>query len=464
MINLFISYSHEDERHLKQLRTFLSDRNCPNIRIWDDGKIEPGAEWDAEIKNRLDEAHIVLLLITQTFLNSRYINNVELNTALENLDKKKTRVVPIFVKDCFLEPYPQITRLQGLPDNKRFLSTLGDAADREYVQIVKKINEIAGEMLTDLQIRKSIDQQDEQSRAAKDIAMLSDNRKVFLSIPDSFSGREKRKEFLYVVMGRKQYENWPYEIVPGIKDWEAIEKLPETERSDRMLKLIKECAFAIHIMMTADELDEGFDLLQYNLAITHEKQAAFFSNILWLPNPLVSQELDEKLLMHPTVLGNNFETIFRMIEDKNAEKEARIKAMRHDFAPHKKVYMFYDFEKDHNSMLRIKLKNMMETDKRILINFSIPGIPFEKDRAEAQESEGICLYYGQSNPEWFVIRQSMLIDAKGNQQKMLCIDDPDIDLKYDRDVSKNAFNHIIKGKDRIDFELEGFINGLFAPK
>ncbi|WP_431200521.1 toll/interleukin-1 receptor domain-containing protein [Mucilaginibacter sp. P25] len=138
MINLFISYSHEDERHLKQLRTFLSDRNCPNIRIWDDGKIEPGAEWDAEIKNRLDEAHIVLLLITQTFLNSRYINNVELNTALENLDKKKTRVVPIFVKDCFLEPYPQITRLQGLPDNKRFLSTLGDAADREYVQIVKK--------------------------------------------------------------------------------------------------------------------------------------------------------------------------------------------------------------------------------------------------------------------------------------------------------------------------------------
>jgi hypothetical protein len=461
MVNLFISYSHEDYKHLQRLRIFLSDNNCPNIQIWDDGKIGQGLVWDDVIKNNLRNSQIVLLLITQTFLNSKYINNVELKEAMEGREINKIRVIPIFVADCLLDHHPHITKLQGMPDNKRFLSTLGEFADTEYVNIVRKINKIAEEMLTDANIQKSIMQKDNKSPDANNIQTLTSNRKIFLAIPDSSTGRERRKEFLYVVMGRMQYENWSYEIVPGVNDWQALEKMDEPEKSLRLKDIIKECVFAIHILMTADELDEGFDRLQYEISKRNEENATFFSNILWLPDPENCQDLDEKLLMNPTIRGSNYENIFKLIEDKNNEKEAKIKMLRHRFSPQKKVYMFYDFDKDHDSQLRIHIKKKIEADKRIVVNISLPGLALEKDREEVKDSEGVCLFYGASNPKWFVVRQSLLTSSQVGQQKMLCIDAPDIELKFDRDVSINAFNFLLRGGDEnLDKGLDQFINRL----
>ncbi|MXV53164.1 TIR domain-containing protein [Pedobacter sp. HMF7647] len=458
-INLFISYAHEDESYLKQLKKFINKDNSPNINIWDDGGILPGSAWDQSIKEQIEKSHIILFLISQDFLNSKYINTVELKMALDKHTKKTCRVIPIFTRNCVLDNYKEIKGLQGLPANKQFLATLGNDADNEYVLIHKKINELANELLTDKNISDSINSNDTQSGVAKQIDTLRKNKQIFLSIPDSPEGKAKRKDFLFSVLGKKQWEEWPYEIVPGVEDIKKLDTMDEPEKQEFITSLIKNSFCAIHILMTADELDEGFDQFQYLTAKNYQGSATYYKNILWLPNSQIISGLNESLLMNPAIMGSNFDQIFIMIEDTDKEKEAKIENMKPVFSATKKVYMFYDFDKDHNNDLRIKLKKEIEKKGNFLIQ-NLPSSPLEKDKQDLEKCDGACIFYGLSNPEWFVMRQSILNDAGFTHTKAVCIDNPDIDLKLDRDVSVWAYNFIIKGHGELSEKLEPFLNGL----
>jgi hypothetical protein len=69
--SVFVFYAHED----KAMRNKLSDhlgglRHGGYIKDWWDGQIVPGHEWAPEIIRRLDEADIILLHVTSSFLGS----------------------------------------------------------------------------------------------------------------------------------------------------------------------------------------------------------------------------------------------------------------------------------------------------------------------------------------------------------------------------------------------------------
>src|SRR5215831_4177406 len=117
-IKVFISYANEDrDNHwLENIKNnCLSFNGNQNVTIWDDGSILLGQEWDEIIKRKLSEADIILLLISKDFLRSQYINKIELITALTRHKNKLCTVIPIFVRHCSLDEYPQITELQGFP-------------------------------------------------------------------------------------------------------------------------------------------------------------------------------------------------------------------------------------------------------------------------------------------------------------------------------------------------------------
>jgi hypothetical protein len=62
---VFYSYSHKDTELRNQIGTFLASlRHNNKIVEWHDRKIEPGANWQNEISDRLDSAHLILLLIS----------------------------------------------------------------------------------------------------------------------------------------------------------------------------------------------------------------------------------------------------------------------------------------------------------------------------------------------------------------------------------------------------------------
>lgn len=394
------------------------------------------------------------MMISQDFLGSKYIRAVELKSALARQRQGQCIIIPIFVRECVLDTFKEIKALQGLPSNKKFLSSYGSQIDAGFVEIHKKINDLSRDLLTDFKISQLLHKGGLGSKDAREIQRLVESRKIFLSVPDSTAGREKRKNFLYSVIGKKHFDDWPYEIVPRLDELEQLSRMSIDERDTYVASLMSECLFAIHIMMTEDELDEGFDREQYLLGKKVERQSAFFPNVIWLPSQDTCSGLNEEILMNPAIFGAGSESAFSVMESMNAERLLIIDTLRNPLAPVKTVFMVYDFENDHNNHLRINLKKELEKQGKVLVKFSTPDSSLEKDKEEIQKCEAACIFYGRSIPEWFAFKQSILYDS---QIKLVCVDNPDIKLKIDRDVSTWAYNVIIKGRKELNKKVSSFL-------
>ncbi len=113
---LFLSYSHADERYRKRLDIEL--KVLANLGLiasaWHDRKIQPGEKWDDEIKRELDEADVIILLVSSNALAWRYIDTVEMKRAIERANAGDATIIPIVVSPCLWKEGP-LGEFQGLP-------------------------------------------------------------------------------------------------------------------------------------------------------------------------------------------------------------------------------------------------------------------------------------------------------------------------------------------------------------
>lgn len=129
-LRIFISYAHA-EKEIKEL--FVSHLKNPTKNrqweIWDDTMILPGDVWDDVIKKELEKADVIILLVTLGFLNSDYIEKIELLKAYEKWASHAGKVIPIKVGPCVVDEYLKITRLQwvNLYDDKDSKKNLNNA-------------------------------------------------------------------------------------------------------------------------------------------------------------------------------------------------------------------------------------------------------------------------------------------------------------------------------------------------
>jgi hypothetical protein len=114
-LKVFYSYAHTDKAYLLDLQKHLKVlENTGKIETWHDGQILPGAEWDDEILEELNEADIILFLVSADFLASDYIWRKEITQAMERRSQGKVVVVPIIIKPC-LWKQTDFAKLQALP-------------------------------------------------------------------------------------------------------------------------------------------------------------------------------------------------------------------------------------------------------------------------------------------------------------------------------------------------------------
>ena len=344
-INLFISYSHkEKDIYLPELLMYLNEKCCPRINIWYDEKISPGKEWDDEIKKSLNNADIVILMLSQSFLMSRYIQDNELKNAIYRHNLGKCKVIPIFIRQCILDPYPEVKKLQGLPRDKLFINNMGEEKWGYYADITQRLNDSAEELSTEKNIKRSLNDNTNPTilASAKQIDQLRNNKKIFLSMPSTEEGKKRRQQFLYQVEGKMKYENWLYEIVPGKEDVEKFYQSLEIDQ-DHLVTLIQKATYSIHFVNSEESLKKGNDKIQYDLAKKYTSSSCCSKNIIWLLNSELVEKIDTEVKMNPVISGNDFEDVFELIRSLDDEKEKIIKELKKSFSTDKKIFMFYDF-------------------------------------------------------------------------------------------------------------------------
>jgi internalin A len=114
-LDVFISYAHRDSSFLDQLKAALVPYERMNtLRIWADQLIEPGQAWEKEISDHLNRADIVILLVSNDFLKSKYCIEKELARAID----RNCKIIPIIVRGCRFDLDEAISKLQVIHASK----------------------------------------------------------------------------------------------------------------------------------------------------------------------------------------------------------------------------------------------------------------------------------------------------------------------------------------------------------
>jgi hypothetical protein len=138
---VFHSYSHSDAPLRKELAKFLTPlEQNQKIVQWHDRKIEPGSNWNTEIKDELDAADLILLLVSPDFLASNYCFGVEVDRALTRLKRGEAKVVPILLKPSLWEE-SRFSELQIIPRDGKPI-TSWRSQDEAFLSVAKEIAEL----------------------------------------------------------------------------------------------------------------------------------------------------------------------------------------------------------------------------------------------------------------------------------------------------------------------------------
>lgn len=99
MASIFFSYSHADEALRDRLEVGLAMLKRQGvIDTWHDRRIPVGDELDDSISKELNQADIVLILVSPDFLASRYCYDVEMMRALERHRAGEARLIPVILR------------------------------------------------------------------------------------------------------------------------------------------------------------------------------------------------------------------------------------------------------------------------------------------------------------------------------------------------------------------------------
>ena len=156
-VTAFISYAHADEDHHRRLAGHLKKLVDDGLLdSWDDRAILPSELWDAAIKTKLDEAQIILLMVSSRFLESTYVQQVEIPRAIARQRAGHAALVCIILDQCDWKQ--QLGSYQVLPPTAAPVTEWPDR-DSIYAVIATDIGRLARELRSGIAKRVRSDRQ-----------------------------------------------------------------------------------------------------------------------------------------------------------------------------------------------------------------------------------------------------------------------------------------------------------------
>jgi hypothetical protein len=161
-VRVFISYAPEDEALCEQLQKHLKIHQRKGfIESWASRAVGAGGDWRGAVDERLQAAHVILLLLSDDYLASDYCFDVEMDAARRRHEAGEAVVVPVLLRpvDVFdqsgknvdaarLPWFERLTALPRTPDPKnrkypRYMPvTVWPQLDSALAQVVIEIREM----------------------------------------------------------------------------------------------------------------------------------------------------------------------------------------------------------------------------------------------------------------------------------------------------------------------------------
>jgi hypothetical protein len=147
MAKLFFAYSHADEALRDRLEKALAVLKRQGIiESWHDRRITPGADFSSTIDTHINEADVILLLVSQDFLASDYCYEIEVRRAMERQRRGEAHVVPVILRPSQWEDSP-FGHLQALPTDGKAVTKYADQDDA-FLDIANGIKRLLGAKAT----------------------------------------------------------------------------------------------------------------------------------------------------------------------------------------------------------------------------------------------------------------------------------------------------------------------------
>ena len=204
-VKIFFCYAREDETLLNKLKSHLRPLQRQGlIDIWYDREISAGAEWEQEIKQHLNSAQIILLLISPSFMDSDYCYSVELKHALERHESGEARVIPIILEYVYWQ-IESLSKLQALPtDAKPIVSAGWHSQNEALYDVTEGIRTAVEKMyIPHFSMTAIVEKVLQEEMLQATILQLS-NPKFFLPLQES-SG----------LLTERQFDEWCQWNLPG---------------------------------------------------------------------------------------------------------------------------------------------------------------------------------------------------------------------------------------------------------
>ncbi|MDK3017032.1 toll/interleukin-1 receptor domain-containing protein [Pseudodonghicola flavimaris] len=138
MTKVFFSYSHKDESLRDMLQTHLAGLQHKGlIETWHDRRIGAGDEFENAIDQNLNDADIILLLVSSDFIGSKYCYDIEMRRAMERHEAREARVIPVILRHCDWHDLP-FGKLMAAPRDGKAIKSWPDI-DEAFLDVVQQI-------------------------------------------------------------------------------------------------------------------------------------------------------------------------------------------------------------------------------------------------------------------------------------------------------------------------------------
>jgi hypothetical protein len=232
--NIFISYSHRDEvwrdelvRHLRVLE------RGGILRIWDTSEIQAGANWSAEIRERLDHADLAVILVSPDALASDFIVERELPALIHRQRAGEIVVVPVLLRPSPWTVIEGFAELQFANSPSRPIAELSSVErDAVFAQIAERIGSLA----------RAVSQRKTENDTSGTSRTSSPSNANGVTVYFISHAREDGDfaELVKVNLERKGHDGWidTDRLLPGI-DWR--QEIDDTIRNAKAVIAVYRC-------------------------------------------------------------------------------------------------------------------------------------------------------------------------------------------------------------------------------